>query len=71
MMTMADQMISPVSNIQAPGNTGRLRSYRKANRGLEKRGTRRLARERLEKILPTSAFSTDWLSRDLARAYFG
>ena len=64
-------MISPVSNIQAPGNVPRLRSYRKANSGLEKRGTSRLARERLEKILPTSAFSTDWLSRDLAKAYLG
>ena len=71
MMTMADQMISPVSNIQAPGNVARLRPYREAKRGLEKNGTRRLARERLEKILPTSSFSTDWLSRDLARAYFG
>ena len=71
MMSMADQMISPVSNIQEPGNVPRLRSYRKAKRGLEKNGTRRLARERLEKILPTSAFSTDWLSRDLARAYLG
>ena len=38
---------------------------------MEKNGTSRLARDRLEKILPTSVFSTDWLSMDLARAYFG
>ena len=71
MITMADQMISPVNNIQEPGNVSRLWSYRSAKRGLEKKGTSRLARERLENILPTSAFSTDWLSMERARAYLG
>ena len=27
--------------------------------------------ERLEKILPTSSLSTDWLNKDRARGYFG
>ena len=71
MIIIADQMISPVNKIQEPKKVSRLRSQRKAKRGFERKGTRRLARERLENILPTSVVSTDWLRRDLARAYLG
>ena len=33
--------------------------------------TKQEMKERDEKILPTSELSTDWLSSDLARGYFG
>ena len=43
----------------------------KAKSGFENIGTRTLTSARLENVLPVSVWSTDWISRDLARAYFG